>query len=464
MTPQLRRISTIVVAAALATATMSCGNGGDQWSAAKLLDGDLGMVSCGGDVAMDAEGNALAIWCRHSEDYQGSVWVRRFAGARGWGAATRIDAMVGTGVSRPSVAVNEAGQAIAVWSNYDDDASRWRVWAATFDSSKGWAQPALIDGSAWNPSVALNNQGRATVVLTRYEYDTWETSIWASSYEPDTGWVSATRLDDEPSVPVDPDQFVEGVNYPRVSMNDGGDVVAVWIDGRTSSWGHLATSRYTPGTGWAPATFVDSPASQYIAPHLAMDDAGRAVAVSVGSRANSSDSTGGWSTVVHGDESTSFAPNVAMAKNGRAVVVWKQTLGDRKYLRASHFSPDEGWDAPQTVGESDDNTSSYYDWTGSDVTIRENGESLVVWHRERGQYSAELELPRFSVWANRFEPEAGWGTPTPLAAYEDADAYAPRLATDSQGRAIATWERSEIGSSSEIGFRRERSVWWSRFE
>ncbi len=54
-------VATIGIVIAVTIVAMSCGNTGDQWSTATLLDNDLGATSCGGDVAMDADGNAVAV-------------------------------------------------------------------------------------------------------------------------------------------------------------------------------------------------------------------------------------------------------------------------------------------------------------------------------------------------------------------------------------------------------------------
>lgn len=457
------RISVVANFIAFAIAAMSCGNVGSQWSPAEQLDDGLGMVSCGGDVAMDADGNAIALWCRHSADYQGSVWTNRFARAEGWGTATRIDEANGSEVLQPSVAMNAAGQAIAVWSKHDPDASRWDVWATTFDPKTGWGNAVLIDESAGNPSVALNNHGRGTLIWTRRD-DSSESSIWANSYDPHTGWGSATRVDSEVIVPNQPDQSLDGTDFPAVSsahhpkvaMNDRGEAVAAWLwtdSFNTSLW----TSRYVPDVGWAPSTLLDEPAWTFIPIHLAMDEAGRALAVTSGGNAHSYRPAVGWSlATLHGGISSGGAPNVAMAQNGRAVILWKQEREGRTVeLRSSQYSPETGWSTAETVGEADDDVQSYGDWTGSDVMINDRGESLVVWHRERGTYSEELQLPRFSVWANRFEPGRGWGTPTALATSDIANAFDPRLAMDAQGRGMATWQQLEG---------EHRSIWWSRFE
>ncbi|MBW2402706.1 MAG: hypothetical protein JRF42_02610 [Deltaproteobacteria bacterium] len=459
-----RALITAITVLAAITAT-SCGDAERRWSTAALLDDELGQIACGGDVAMDAHGTAVAVWCRHAANYQGSVWASRFILGEGWGPATRIDAANGgTEVWNPSLAVNAAGQAISAWSKYNG--SSWGVWAARFDPSAGWDEPVLLDESGWGPGVALDNHGRATAVWTRND-DDYNGSIWTSSHEPSTGWGSTTRLDSDLIVQVgfelgpDGEEFViaGGASQPKVAVNDNGNAVAVWLNYVSGS---LWASPYLPGAGWGSPTLVGAPAWSFTPSYVAMDEAGRAIAVNLDGRASSYSPMDGWSSVtLGGGDYTTSSPNVAVAKNGQALVVWKEKReGQRIDLRASHFSTDTGWSTPETVGEADDNVHGYGDWTGSDAAINASGEILAVWHREEGEYSEELQLPRFSVWANRFEPDVGWGKPTPLSVDEIPRAFSPRLAMDEQGRGIATWQQVE-GSLSNGG---QRSLWWTRFE
>ena len=54
-------ITAIFVLAAIAAT--SCGDAERRWSTAAVLDDELGQTACGGDVAMDAQGNSVAVWC-----------------------------------------------------------------------------------------------------------------------------------------------------------------------------------------------------------------------------------------------------------------------------------------------------------------------------------------------------------------------------------------------------------------
>ncbi|RLB36392.1 MAG: hypothetical protein DRH30_15000 [Deltaproteobacteria bacterium] len=316
----------ITVLAAIAAA--SCGDAERRWSTAALLDDDLGQTACGGDVVMDAQGNAVAVWCRHAANYQGSVWASRFILGEGWGPATRIDAANGgTEVWNPSLAVNAAGQAISAWSKYNG--SSWGVWAARFDPSAGWDEPVLLDESGWGPGVALDNHGRATAVWTRND-DDYNGSIWTSSHEPSTGWGSTTRLDSDLIVQVgfelgpDGEEFViaGGASQPKVAVNDNGNAVAVWLNYVSGS---LWASPYLPGAGWGSPTLVGAPAWSFTPSYVAMDEAGRAIAVNLDGRASSYSPMDGWSSVtLGGGDYTTSSPNVAVAKNGQALVVWKE--------------------------------------------------------------------------------------------------------------------------------------------
>lgn len=452
-----------------AIAAASCGNdSGPQWSAGALLDDELGPVQCG-DIAMDADGNPVAVWCRTGEGFEGSVWASRFAPSDGWSVATRIDAHVGTEVLQPRVAMNGAGEAIAVWMKHDEDLG-WGISAAQFDPSTGWSDAVRFEQTEeylGDPDVALNDEGHGIVVFSRGDWES-RSGVWIREFGPGVGWSVATRLDEEIFLPDSaPDPFLDGSSLPtsvsfaerpRIAMNDAGDAVVVWS---WSNWtsSSLWASRYVRGSGWTAQTRLDEPALSFMPTHLAIDEAGRAIAVSRGGAASLYTPTDGWSLTALSDAGFGArAPNVAMAPNGQALVVWKEEREDVGVdLLASRFTPETGWTPPELIGEADDDGNSYGDWTGSDLAITERGEALVLWHRERGGYSEALYQPRFSIWANRFEPGKGWESAIPLSTNDLGHAFEPQLAMDEQGRAIATWQQVDVETE-------RRSTWWSRFD
>ena len=82
-------------------------------------------------VAVDPEGNAIAVWYQ----YDGAldhVWSNRYeAGSGAWGTAGKIETDNTYNAQYPQVVLDVEGNAIAVWHQWDG--TRWNVWANRFD-------------------------------------------------------------------------------------------------------------------------------------------------------------------------------------------------------------------------------------------------------------------------------------------------------------------------------------------
>jgi hypothetical protein len=158
-----------------------------MWSAGRFLTAS---VKAGGSpvrVAMDAAGNAFAIW-RLATNLNWGVYVNRYSAADDeWGGGATLDPSripTGGGLAlAPSVAVTPSGDAIAVWTNND-------IWGVGFysryaASTDTWSGPHVFAqyGRAsfgYNPEVEADPLGNAFVVgrsLHRYSVvnDTWTT-------------------------------------------------------------------------------------------------------------------------------------------------------------------------------------------------------------------------------------------------------------------------------------------------
>jgi len=165
-----------------------------------------------------------------------------------------------------------------------------------------------------------------------------------------------------------------------------------------------------------------------------------------------------------------FAPHsnasVAIANDRRALVAWRQG----EWILGSRLPLDGEWGPPETIGAgmtrslsgadlSASKSVGIMDSNGIDLAINASGELMVVWHTVGSPNYNPPHTPwRFSIWANRFEPGVGWGTPTPLSTNETNDAYWPRIDMDELGHEIAVWhEASGYGQD-------PARVWWSRYE
>jgi hypothetical protein len=81
---------------------------------------------------------------------------------------------------------------------------------------------------------------------------------------------------------------------------------------------------------------------------------------------------------------------------------------------------------------------------------------VVVWIR--GGATAE-------IWANRYAPEGGWGTPERIDAAEAREATSPQLAIDAAGNVVASWGQTDGVSDAGVWANRfTPTVGWGRTE
>jgi len=81
-------------------------------------------------LAFDQAGNAIAVWTQRVDNpFSGvvTVWANRYTNGTGWGTATVIQDQATGDAMVPSVAVNAGGEAIVAWGQLDG--SHANVWA-----------------------------------------------------------------------------------------------------------------------------------------------------------------------------------------------------------------------------------------------------------------------------------------------------------------------------------------------
>jgi hypothetical protein len=478
----------VLVAGAAAMASFGCGGGDtDQraWSPATLLDGAGGDVHQI-DIAMNARGDAIAVWDQspgaewNTRDY--SVWAARFTPDGDWSAPVRLSAAPGDrGASAPAIAINATGYAVAAWREtgiYPQEPDDEGIWVARFDPATGWEERAFVGKEGHSADVALNDAGQAVVVWGDFAW-----TVRASHLDAQSRWSDPTRLDRD-CVFVSADGLTTTIggdaNAPNVGIDERGQAIAVW-DGHQSDDDELGpcnedrslfARRFSPGDGWGAATRlgprVSNPGYGRLHAALALDGAGRALAGSLVGKVSTYSAVEGWSALDLGYDLA--RASVAMADSGHAIVVSEVTGGadSKSYLdtmRATRFTPEAGWAAPETIpvvpatpieNSAVPKSPSALDSSGVDVVINDTGKSIVVWH----QAGNPTVRSRFSVWVAHYSPAMGWRAPTPLAVDQNIEAAGPRVAIDDLGRGIAIWGEIPVEDDS-WGPRR---LMWSRFE
>jgi hypothetical protein len=79
----------------------------------------FGPIGAGGgadtpEVAMDPQGDAVVVWAQPDGSETG-IWSNRYTSEIGWGTAERIDARDLGSAEGPQVAIDANGDAVAVW-------------------------------------------------------------------------------------------------------------------------------------------------------------------------------------------------------------------------------------------------------------------------------------------------------------------------------------------------------------
>ena len=201
----------------------ACGGGDSDtdpktWGIATLVETDNTGDAMDPNVAFDANDNAIVVW----EQYDGTrynIWANRYDAVTGWGTATLIETDDTGNAVLPHVAVDANGNAIAVWPQ--SDGTRENIWANRYDAVTGWGTATLIEtdnaGDAWGPNVAFDANGNAIVVWE--QYDGTRYNIWANRYDAVTGWGTATLIETDDT---------GNAVLPHVAVDANGNAIAVW--------------------------------------------------------------------------------------------------------------------------------------------------------------------------------------------------------------------------------------------
>jgi hypothetical protein len=406
-----------------------------DWGGTALIETDNAGDATAPQVAMDSDGNAVAVWTQ-SDGSPTTVWANRYLGGSGWLTPIRIDNDDTNGASLPQIAMDGSGDAMAVWVQKNEIRTR------RYTAGVGWGVVATIgsSGIAATPHITLDSSGDAVAVWT--QTDSTPTQIWANHYIAGWGWGTATTIGDGSG----------DADAPRVAADDSGDVMAVWqqSDGtRTNIW----ASRYTVGGGWGTAALIETNnAGSASSPEIATAGNGDATAVwqqSNGSvtsiwanRYTAGTGWGGAGLIEHDDTGNATTPQVAIDGGGNAVAVWSQSDGSVYSIWANRFATGGGWGTAALI-EHDDSGDALL----PEIAVGANGNAVSVWQQSDGI--------RPNIWTNRYTAGGGWDAAELLETDNTGDAKSPQVAVGGNDQAAAVWSQFD-GARYNI----EANVYW----
>ncbi len=289
------------------------------------------------DIAVDAQGDALAVWERNVEEgIQSSL--RPAAGK--WQTPVTLSAPgEKTAQETPQVAVDEQGDAVAVWQS-SSGTSNAAIEGAVRPAGGKWQTPLTLSApgvEAAEPRVAVDAQGDAVVV-------------WERSSARVQGTVRSARGEWQTPVNLSAPGVFAG--EPDVAIGAQGNAVAVWVEAHGSKF--VVQGAVRPAGGeWQTPNDLSAPGKRAYGPDAAVGAQGNAVAVwesgngaHVVVQSSVRPAGGGWKKPVnlsppgedrYAPDNGFGEPQVALDEHGNAIAVWGRETASKVFLQAASY-------------------------------------------------------------------------------------------------------------------------------
>ena len=310
---------------------------GTGWGTAVLIEADDAGPASSPQIAFDINGNALAVW-RQNDGIRWNIWSNRYESGTGWGTAVLIETEDAGSAESPQIAIDANGNALAVWSQ--SDGTRYNIWSNRYEAGTGWGTAVLIEADdvdqAFNPQIAIDANGNALAVWS--QSDGTRYNIWSNRYEAGTGWGMPELIETDNAA---------NALIPQIAIDANGNALAVWRQNDGIRW-NIWSNRYEAGTGWGAAVLIETDnAGDADRPQIAIDANGNALAVwiqSDGARNNILSNRyvagTGWGApeLIETDNAGGAdRPQIAIDAYGRALAVWQQSDGTRVNIWSNRF-------------------------------------------------------------------------------------------------------------------------------
>jgi hypothetical protein len=326
-------------------------------------------------VAIDSQGDATAVWRRSNgtnEIIEGST--RPAGGA--WRAPVALS-LAGDDADSPDVAVDPQGNAVAVWRRFDG--SNYIVEAALRPASSGvWQTPGAImqggrDGQA--PRVVMSANGTAVA--------TWERTngvndiVEVAAHGANSFWANPTALS----------AVGEDGDSPQVAVDTGGDIFAVWQRSNGANLIIEGTDLPAAASSWQTPVDLSVAGQNASAPRIGVDQGGDAIAVWQRSNGANSiieaavRPVGGvWQEpmALSAPGEDAQAPEIGVDQGGDAVAVWQRSNGANSIVESAARPAGGAWQAPVALSAPGEDAQA------PEIETDAYGDAVAVWQRSNG--------------------------------------------------------------------------------
>jgi hypothetical protein len=422
-------------------------------------------------VASDAQGNAISLWVQSDgAPQQYGLWSNRYVVGQGWGTPQRINDYIGQ-ADWPSIAMNSAGEALVVWSQYSlFDANnpapiRSRLWASQRTRAGTWSTPAPLSEEqdyANFATLALDEAGNGIVTYLQVNPTLDITNVYARRYSRGGKFAPAQLIQKND---------LTNAGGHQVAVNSAGQAMVIWYQyGTTPQSSGYWNNRFDPHRGWLGAKRIPlSDATYWGSGSLAMDDRGNAMMLLAGFStttyawniyASNFDAEHGWGTpqLLQSDPAvTADQATLSMNKQGVAMVVWRELPDVYSYpfiyqMRANQFIPKQGWLGSTPIGIADEFSAGNAVSVGLDA----RGDAVAVWLQTNPAAPYDSwSTPPLNVYSYHYDAQTGWDSGQ-LLQLTAALAGPPVLAVTPGGDAMAVWSTQDQTSGANL-------VWASHY-
>ena len=385
------------------------------------------------EIAFDPSGNALVVWQQRDSTTGFSIWANRYAAAsKTWGAPAQVEPGTSGTAEFPQVAVDASGNAFAVW--YQNGTVGSDIWSNRYTAAThSWGTAALIETNVIYAHIAVDSAGNALLVWNRYSGAIG--SVWAKRHTAGTGWSTAARIETGGTNSAGRPQIAIDANGNALAVwnrYDGGSRNNIWANrytAATNAWGTAALIETgNAGTAENPKIAIDANGNG-VALWTYFDGARWDVMATQYSA--STDTWGPAALSLTASAGSAGDMRVAFDGIGNATAVWDQAKasGIGSDIWANRYTAGVGWGTAALIETNDAGSAG-----DARIAIDGSGNALVVWRHEEG-------FTRSDIWANRYTAGVGWGTAAPIETADAGSAQRPQIAIDGNGNAIAVWEQ-----------------------
>ena len=363
----------------------------DAWTAPLPIHEPMAPFPGSPHIAVDDAGNAIAVWHQGGNDFRDG-WANRYDAALNmWLGPQRIEPEADGFADVLRVVLDAVGNATVVWPYYKDGVGG-TARAIRYDAaSQSWGSqvdlsPQVMTG-AGNVTAAADLRGNVMAA--------WEQSPPGMEF----GDLRVARYDVESgswSAPVAIDAHDLGhVNHPNVTADGDGNFFVAWHQ-TGEEVVHVWVNRYDAASGeWGTAEKLDTATGSNGAlwGRLGADHHGHCLAVweqdSVLTSALYEPESGAWSMLGPVDASSDFAdPELVVDRGGNGIAIFR---GSSSRIYVSRFDPTtRSWSAREPIDPVHaDRTSE------PNIDIDAQGRATATWHETGASGSWEVMTNRF---------------------------------------------------------------------